>query len=87
MRRVWHRVQKRQAASNKKQAIRARTYSCELEAERRTEDNAEKREPAHRETNGVRELEERCLDAWDPDSLDRAGHDRVRDEPEGNRTL
>lgn len=60
------------------------TNAGELEAERRTEDDAQEGEPTHPEAHVFGELGERRLDAWYPDCLDRACYDRVGDVSEGN---
>ena len=62
------------------------TNAGQLEAERRAEDDAQEREPAHSESDVSWQLVERRLDAWYPDRLHRARHNGVWDEPERDDT-
>ena len=62
------------------------TNAGQLEAERRTEDDAQECEPAHGESYVSWQLVERRLDAWYPDRLHRARHNGVWDEPERDDT-
>ena len=62
------------------------TNAGQLEAERRAEDDAQEREPAHGAQDVSWQLVERRLNAWYPDRFHWACHNGIWDEPERDNT-